>query len=395
MPSRFSLRASLAISGLVLLTVSGCTGPKVQAKVPNTVAKASHGHVKTAPTPNSTPFFSNDDAGSDAGVSQHTYFPQQPEGRQISQTIPLDVSGLPIAELPQASTSTTPAGSWPVEIPASTPAPDGVELRPRTDGGYDYGSPYRPVAIHFKDFVLADLRMSGAQWPGGGDLGDALIYCSLQAGYDTASYYGYRVAPVHFEGLERKGDALMYTVIDGWVDSQSCRVRFDHKTSAPVGEIIPGLLYGYLSCVRPAPVTQGNAVSTVVDPYKDPPPPCTDPNRVNLLFPKSTAMASTAGPAANQALLTLSRATLQLRQGMGESVTASIALDEMKKWASTLGLPSDISGSNGRNIELGVEVEQASQDDKTQAVVYIGTPDTNPGRIRVRSTKSKIRSLAF
>ncbi len=373
---------------IALAFASGCAASKPA------VAKApTHGVGPKARTPSSTPFLTDEDPDHDAVATSHDYFNQDTQPRTKKEGSAIDLSALPIADLPEPTQVTGSNASWPIEIPDSTPTPDGIELRPRNDPAYvDYGSPYTPNVIHFSNFVVADAKLGASQWPGGAVNGDPLIQCGPKSG-SQASYYGYRVEPAHFEGIERNGNDLRYLVLDGWIDAQTCKLRIDHKSSAPVGEIFPGLLYGFRSCAHVAPVVQGTAVATVTDPYADSKVPCTDPNRLNLFFPRTTAIASSASTTPIQTTTIVTRATLPIRQGTSESLTAAIPLDQMTAWAGALGLTMDTSNLNGHIIELDVEVQQGSDQEAPIAVAYFGSSDNDPKTVRFKPRRAAAKFL--
>jgi hypothetical protein len=256
----------------------------------------------------------------------------------------------------------------PVSIAESAKNPDNVEVKALPAYDYGYGaSPFKPFAIRPKDFLSAEIRIgnwSGQSWA---DEGHVQVYCGVErTQYGERNYYGYSRSTVvaHWEGPKKTDKGLTYTFVDGWFDTSTCRFKIEREESVALREIVPGLLYGFRSC---APGKDGKAPST-----------CQDASHLTLVFPRSVAVATTreATPARPNGF---SRVTMPLRRGTGESMSAEIADHDLRKWVASLTskkLGPPPAWRSGRTYVLGVEVQEASYDDKPMAVAFVGRTDT-------------------
>jgi hypothetical protein len=317
--------------------------------------------------------------------AERTYFPQAPDRRGMEQSLAIDLDDIPVSQLSNLPpTNVTP----PYSIAANAKPPPGIEIKPaaaNADSYYGYGyAPFKSYEIRAVSYLFAEVRVAQQAQvvlPDGG----SLVYCGQQQ-YD-GGYYGYHVVPVHVEGIQRNGSDLTYSMADGWLDSDTCRLQMGEPTTTTLGEIIPGLLYGYRSCSRAGRPDVFTSVSSGPDPFPDRVDTCTDPDKVNFVFPRAAAEASTMGkPNPGQPNVgSISHATLPLRQGLGEAVTASIAAADLEKWWDALHVPGAAPARAPNDmIVVSVEMLQASEDARPSALVFLGGAPQAAQALKIR-----------
>jgi hypothetical protein len=320
--------------------------------------------------------------------SERDYFPQQTDKRDVGTGVEFEIASMPIGAIPDAKTKR----AAPAEVTTATESTDAVDLRP----GPATRDSYQPFTLRVRGLVVGQIRVHGS-WQRVTKDNDAMVYCddpkAAESSSSRSSYYGRNVVELRFEGLTRQHGSVVYSVTDAWLDTKSCKVKIDDPVIVPLGEIVPGLLYGFRSCTRQPPNPPKVEDELYADADK-----CTEPNRLNLLLPHAQKMVSSSGTkGAPPQLPAISRVILPLHQGTSASFAASVPVDGVRDWARRFGASEDLARTAVDPFVMSVEIEQTSEEDAPRAVVFLGEEndmlDPN-GKRRRPSPPAKSRSSA-
>ncbi|MFO0554738.1 MAG: hypothetical protein U0271_40545 [Polyangiaceae bacterium] len=365
----------LRVVGLAAVVVgaAGCAAQTASTNLGGSGSMGGSGHAPVAgPEVKSEPTYYEQDSRRSAGVFL---------------TSSIDLTKLPIGDIPDLTDAAKnkPTSVSPSEMPAN------FEIKKADMPSYYGYDAFKPVQVRPKDFKLLEAFVgpayNSAAWS---QDGAATVFCgSVATSYGAAqTYYGYgnRILQAHFEGLTRKGGALQYTYVDGWMDTENCALKIDKTASFGISEIVPGLVFGFRSCSHhsdPPPnatdPTAPIAIETEDKPKAD--AECVSPDKLTLLTPRSVAFASTyqkvgsATPAGGYS--PFARFSLPLRHGTGDSATLTIARGDVDRW--TKAIEQDLSivvpvESSTQTFNVGVEVQQAIRDREATAQVFLSVP---------------------
>jgi hypothetical protein len=227
------------------------------------------------------------------------------------------------------------------------------------------------LAFAFKDpskVAYARVRIQGTYGANEGWFGDG--YNGSMNTYMTCGASGEPV-PLHWEAVQIDKDEVKYTVAEGLLDRQSCRVLRVRQSSAAAKPLLPrGILYGFRSC-------EGS---------------CSESEELTLLFPRSSASAAGAlGGEAARTTGSFSVVSFPIQRGGGGAFVARIARRDAVAWQlRSAGIKdpdktTPILDDTARlgtmflsTFEIGVEVSQAHGDEAPLAIAHM---DVDPATL--------------
>lgn len=178
------------------------------------------------------------------------------------------------------------------------------------------------------------------------------------------------LVPVHSETLSFENHHAVYTMSDGVLDRQACKILSVKKWTAKAKPLFPnGILYGFRACVGS----------------------CKESEELTLLFPRSSASAAGAlGGGAEHLTGSFSAVSFPIQRGGGGAFVARIMRRDVDPWqiateapaSGKAGVPVDdaarVSALFLTSFELGVEVSQSTDDEAAVAIAYM---DIDPATI--------------
>jgi hypothetical protein len=221
------------------------------------------------------------------------------------------------------------------------------------------------LSFSFKDpakVTFGHIHVNGQYGVTDGWFGDG--YGSVMNAYLTCGGSG-ELTPIHWETVKLSDGQLAYTMADGVLDRQSCKILGVHRTTATAKPLLPrGILYGFRACVGS----------------------CTEDEELTLVFPRSAASAagSLAGGAAH-ASGSFSAVSFPLQRGGGGAFVARLNRRDVASWQVAAATPKGqdkpsklivdegayMNASLLSTFEIGVEVSQAHDDEHPLAVAYM------------------------
>lgn len=220
------------------------------------------------------------------------------------------------------------------------------------------------LSFSFKDpskVSYGRVRIQGTYGANEGWFGDG--YNGSMNTYMTCAANGDPV-PLHWESLQIESDQLKYTVADGLLDRQSCRVLRVRQSSAVAKPLLPrGILYGFRAC-------EGS---------------CSESEELTLLFPRSAASAAGAlGGEAARATGSFSMVSFPIQRGGGGAFVAKISRHDAIAWQLRSGLVKDSNSATPvlddttrlgnlllAAFEIGIEVSQTHGDEAPIALAHM------------------------
>lgn len=220
------------------------------------------------------------------------------------------------------------------------------------------------LSFGFKDpskISFAHVKVQGSYganegWFGDGYGGQVNTYMTCGAAGD--------LVPLHWETvLVGKGE-VTYTVSDGVLDRQSCKVLGVRRSVATAKPLLPkGILYGFRAC-------QGT---------------CAEGEELTMLFPRSAASAAGAlGGEADRASGSFSVVSFPIQRGGGGAFVARVMRRDVVVWQlraveskepeKVVPILSDATRVGAlflSSFEIGVEVSQAHDDQAALAIAYM------------------------
>ncbi len=179
------------------------------------------------------------------------------------------------------------------------------------------------------------------------------------------------LVPVHTETLSFENRHAVYTISDGVLDRQACKILSVQKWTAKAKPLFPnGILYGFRACVGS----------------------CKESEELTLLFPRTSASAAGAlGGGAERLSGSFSAVSFPIQRGGGGAFVARIMRRDVDPWqiaaadmptSGKTGLPVDdaarVNALFLTSFELGVEVSQSTDDEAAVAIAYM---DIDPATI--------------
>lgn len=229
------------------------------------------------------------------------------------------------------------------------------------------------LSFAFKDpskVAYARVRIQGTYGTNEGWFGDG--YNGSMNTYMTCGAPG--EVPLHWEAVQIEDDRVEYTVADGLLDRQSCRILRVHKSTAAAKPLLPrGVLYGFVAC-------EGS---------------CKESEELTVLFPRSSASAAGAlGGEADRATGSFSVVSFPVQRGGGGAFVARISRRDAVAWQlRSAGIKDpdqrtpllDDTARLGNmflsTFQLGVEVSQTHGDEAPIAIAHI---DVDPASLPPR-----------
>lgn len=270
-------------------------------------------------------------------------------------TFGLDLTALPRAEI-HAPLDAKEAAK--LDRSKLTEDPD-LQVKP-ADG---YARQYM-LSFGFKDpskVSFARVKITGTYGANEGWFGEG--YSNTINTYMTCGPSG-ELVPVHWETVKLEKDQLTFTVSDGVLDRQSCRILGVKKSVAKARPLLPqGILFGFRSCEAG----------------------CSEGEDLTMLFPRSAASAAGAlGGGAERASGSFSMVSFPLQRGGGGAFVARVSKRDVVAWqlrARDLKEPekaTPIANDTSRlgamflsSFDLGVEVSQGHDDEAPIALAYM------------------------
>lgn len=245
------------------------------------------------------------------------------------------------------------------------------------------------MSFGFKDSAkvqFAHLRIQGTYGPTEGWFGDG--FGNAVTTYATCGTTG-EPMPVQWETLEIREGKATYTVSDGVLDRQSCKILLVKRSTAVAKPLLPkGILFGFRAC-------EGS---------------CAESEELTVLFPRATAAAAGAlGGGADKTTGSFSMVSFPLQTGGGGAFVARIMRRDVSAWQlqsagldgpnKTLPVVDEAAQMTALflpSFELGVEVSQAHGDPAPVAIAYLDIdPATLPSPAsRAASPPGPVPSVA-
>lgn len=227
------------------------------------------------------------------------------------------------------------------------------------------------LAFSFMDpskIAYARVRIQGTYGANEGWFGDG--YNGTMNTYMTCGAAGDPV-PLHWESVQIESEQVKYTVVDGLLDRQSCRVLRARQSTAVAKPLLPrGILYGFRAC-------EGS---------------CSESEELTLLFPRSSASAAGAlGGDAARATGSFSLVSFPIQRGGGGAFVARITRRDAVAWQlrsagvkdgdKATPLLDDTARLGNMFLsafEIGVEVSQTHTDEAPIGLAHI---DVDPATL--------------
>lgn len=345
--------AALAL-GLALSACAAAPAPVQTAAAPAQVSTAAPAGAPAAVSAPLTPVVAPAPASPMAEMARRLAMAIDGVKPQV-KTFPIDVAALPRA-------------TWHAPLDAKEAAKldrsklvEDADLSVKPADGY--ARSYM-LSFSFKDpskVSYGRVRIQGTYgqnegWFGDGYNGSVNTYMTCGASGDAI--------PLHWESVQIKKDELEYTVTEGLLDRQNCRVLRVRQSTAAAKPLLPrGILYGFRAC-------EGS---------------CAENEELTLLFPRSSASAAGAlGGDAARATGSFSVVSFPIQRGGGGAFVARVTRRDAVAWQlrsagiadadKTTPILDDTARLGNMFLsafEIGVEVSQTHGDESPVALAHI------------------------